>query len=119
MKYLCLLLFSMLVLMQAHICHAATFLVGTEDVPLMPDFQISEDDTFWLDAQDGSGRLFFAKAYTNNAESAVKSFYSQTLPELGWQEEKDGYFKRDGDILKISVDGHSHKTAVIFELITK
>ena len=65
MKYLCLLLFS---LFFAHICVAADFLAGTEDVPLMPDFQISEDDTFSVDEQDGSGRLFFSKAYTKNTE---------------------------------------------------
>ena len=117
MKYLCLLLFSLL--LYAHPCLSQDFLVGTEDIPLMADFQVSKDDTFSIDEQDGSGRLFFSKATTKNTEAAVKDFYSQTLPQLGWKEMKTGYFERDDDVLKISTDVKLHKTEVFFELITK
>ncbi len=85
----------------------------------MSGLQVSEDDTFSVDEQDGNGRLFFSKAVSEKAESEIRNFYSQTLPQLGWVEKKTGYFEREEDVLKISIDVKSHKTEVFFELITK
>ena len=115
----CLLLFS-LCLLFTNASFAQMFLPGTEDIPLMPDFQIGEEDTFSIDDTDGDGRLLFSKAQTQKGSAEVFEFYQRTLPELGWEETKPGRFEREDDILKISFSADTdNQNSVIFELISK
>ena len=116
MRYLCLLV-SLLLL--SFTLHAEDFLSGTADVPLMDGLQIDTDDTFWMDEQDGNGRLFFAKATSTQKPKNVYLFYEKTLPQLGWQQKQSGVFFRDGDTLKLSAESKNATTEVVFELITK
>ena len=100
---------------------ADSFLVGTEDIPLMSGMQYSEDETFSIDNEDG--RLYFSKVFVSAEISQIWDFYRQTLPQLGWTETQDATFQRDDEILRMAVVDDSYhkekKTTVIFELITK
>lgn len=99
----------------------ATFLAGTEDVPLPRFLQIDETETFAFDTDEG--KLFISKGYTEQSAKQIIDFYTQTLPQLGWTQQKDNSFVREGDTLCITtqrarIDNHE-LTSVAFQLITK
>ena len=100
---------------------ADDFLTGTEDVPLMSDLELLSDETFDFDTEDG--RLYFSKAIASVDSKKILDFYRQTLPQLGWIENEQGNFVREGDVLRISVAKEEIEnkklTTVIFELVTK
>ena len=101
--------------------YADDFLTGTEDVPLMSALTLLDDETFDFDTEDG--RLYFSKAVASVDSKKVLDFYHQTLPQLGWVEEEQGNFVREGDVLRISTTEEQSeskkKTTVVFELVTK
>ena len=49
------------------------------------------------------GRLVEAEAIGNLPEARIRSCYSQTLPQLGWQSAGDGLFRREGEGLSLAV----------------
>lgn len=75
------------------------FLSAIEDLPLMEDLFEIKGGVLVFDSP--SGRIVEVLTMGKVTEEGVKEYYSQTLPQLGWTEEPSGYFKREGESLKL------------------
>ena len=78
----------------------ATF-IGSTDVPLMDGMEINENDGFSFDTP--SGQIMTISAHTKASVQEVKSFYQNTLAELGWQKKNNTTYHRDQDELVLQV----------------
>lgn len=93
---------------------AGDFLDGFEDLPVMPG----------LTAVDGAGIVFDTPAgriiegYAAGAvtQDAVRRFYAETLPQLGWTRLGTGDYRREGERLKIDFKGGDRALTVRFTL---
>lgn len=85
-----------------------------DDLPLMQGMVEKPDDTIIFDKP--GGRIAEFSAETSAAPEAVKNFYQQALPPLGWQFRKTSTFIRDGETLKMDFDKNGGETLVHFTL---
>ncbi len=92
----------------------ARFVSGTEDLPLMTGLAEVEDGGMVFDTP--AGRLVEARAEGAIAASAVREFYAQTLPQLGWHPLESGDYVREGEILTIDITEGNGRLAVRFAL---
>jgi hypothetical protein len=76
---------------------------GIDDLPLMPGLVPVADQSVVFDKP--GGRIIQAVATGSLSAAAVKSFYADTAPQLGWQPAGDGRFTRDGELLRIELVG--------------
>jgi hypothetical protein len=99
------------------------FLAGTADLPLMPGLREIPEATMVFDKPDG--RLIQAVAVskingTANSPAispaALWRFYDETLPQLGWRRAGQGFFVRDGEGLRISVEKNGPALTVRFAI---
>ena len=77
------------------------FVPGFEVLPLMAGLTVEPGSAMAFDKPDG--RLVEAEAIGNLPEARIRSWYSQTLPQLGWQSAGDGLFRREGEVLSLAV----------------
>lgn len=77
------------------------FLSVIEDLPLMPGFV--EDTDGALKFETEAGRIAEVTASGAGTTSAVVEFYSNALPQLGWQLETPMRYRREGEILVLEV----------------
>ena len=75
------------------------FLIGIEDLPLMPLLSESADGGMVFDTPAGRIVEAFASGTVTRAE--VLAFYAATLPQLGWTMEDAARFRREGEILRL------------------
>ena len=75
------------------------FLIGIEDLPLMPLLSESAEGGMVFDTPAGRIVEAFASGTVTRAE--VLAFYAATLPQLGWTMEAAARFRREGEILKL------------------
>lgn len=75
------------------------FLVGLEDVPLMPGLVQLADQGSIFDAP--AGRIAELYAAGQVARDDVRGFYAHTLPQLGWHADGVDRFVRDGEMLRL------------------
>ena len=92
---LCFVLFNVSALAQG------SFSSAIDDLPLMDGLNESEGETLVFDSS--SGRIVEALSTGEVSRQQVMSFYSETLPQLGWQEISKGYFLREDEVLKIEI----------------
>ena len=85
-----------------------------DDLPLMQGMIERPDDTVIFDKPGGRIAAFSAETSAN--PEAVKDFYQQALPPLGWKSPQPAKFARDGETLKIDFDKTGAKTVVHFTL---
>ena len=78
------------------------FISTIEDLPLMPGL-IEEAGGVVFDSP--SGRIVEAFATGDVSEGAVRDFYSETLPQLGWRPLAVGVYQRENEILKVEFPG--------------
>ena len=78
------------------------FLTAIEDVPLAPGLTEAAGGGMVFDSP--SGRIVEAAATGRAAAEQVAKFYAETLPQLGWQETGGLTFRRDTEILRISIE---------------
>ncbi len=91
------------------------FLAGIEDLPIMPGLEELTDQGLVFDKPEG--RIVEAFAEGDLAADDVAVFYRRTLPELGWQAESEGLYRREGEVLSIEVQGtHNGGVLVAFRL---
>jgi len=83
----------------------AAFVEGLEDVPLPNG--LNQIDNAALNF--GNEEIRFIENYLTSTSLSfddVKSFYAQTLPQIGWKKTKSTYekilFERDGETLEIN-----------------
>ncbi|MDA1098312.1 MAG: hypothetical protein O2967_04945 [Proteobacteria bacterium] len=91
-----------------------SFLAGVEDLPLMPGLREIPEATMIFDKP--AGRLVQAMAQGEGNQAALWQFYDETLPQLGWRRAASGYFVRDGEGLRISVEKHGATLTVRFAI---
>ncbi|MFN7662804.1 MAG: hypothetical protein ACK5PQ_03670 [Alphaproteobacteria bacterium] len=94
----------------------ASYVPGTEDVPLMNGMQPSTDSPTAFDSVQG--RIVSAKTFVSEPREIIENFYDQTLQNLGWAIKISGKeYIRDKQILKIQINKKSNKNLeVSFEL---
>jgi hypothetical protein len=80
---------------------AGAFVEGIDDLPLMPGLVGMADQSLVFDKPNG--RIVQAVAVGRVQASAVKSFYADTAPQLGWKSAGEGRFTRDGESLRIEM----------------
>lgn len=93
---------------------AGDFFALLEDVPVMPGLRPVEDAGIEFDAP--SGRIVEAWAIGTLARPAVREFYRNTLPQLGWSAGGGDAFKREGEVLRIDFFGPDGELTVRFTL---
>ena len=71
----------------------AVFLSAIEDVPLMAG--LTEDRAAALEFDKPDGRLVEAYAYGEIGKQAASIFYTNVMPEFGWQIASDLVFSRE------------------------
>ncbi len=93
----------MLVLIAICVARAAfaadAFVAGVDDLPLMPGLRAISGESTVFDAP--GGRVVESWAEGGVTREAVLSFYSATLPQLGWTAAAPGLFRRDGEVLRL------------------
>ncbi len=90
------------------------FLPGVEDLPLMPGLREIPEATLIFDKP--AGRLVRAMARGESNPAALWRFYDETLPQLGWRRLATGYFVRDGEGLRITVENNGTTLTVRFAI---
>ena len=88
--------------------HAEGFLDAVEDMPLMEGLVETGDGGIVFDKP--AGRIVRSVAEGDVAPSAVRAFYIETLPQLGWTRAAEYeliggllLFRRDGEQLEIQI----------------
>jgi len=94
--------------------HAADFVAGTEDVPLMPGLAAVPGTSLVFDKPEG--RIVEAEARGALLRAKVQDFYAATLPQLGWSAAGDGRWQREGEVLRIDFGGRDGDLTVGFTL---
>ena len=93
---------------------AEGFLSAIPDLPLMPGLvELAERGVVFDKA---GGRIVEAYAQGEVAGAAVRRFYGDTLPQLGWQASPAGSFLREGEKLEVAVLSEGGGTLVRFTL---
>lgn len=80
----------------------AGFVSTIEDLPLMEGL-IEEEGGMVFDS--ARGRIVEVYATGPVSEAAVREFYDDTLPQLGWRPLGAGAFRREDEILKVEFPG--------------
>lgn len=82
---------------------ATTFFHTLNDVPVMPGLRELPEESLNFDKPEG--RIMAVTAISETvAPEAIRRFYSQTLPQLGWTGQPDGSFLRDQERLKLNIE---------------
>ncbi len=92
------------------------FVQGSEDIPLLVTMEKISEDSLGFDSDSGS--IMSSSYQTKSDLKKVRSFYSRTLPQLGWKmiedSESQSNFKRDNEKLEIEFTNQNGKNIVRF-----
>jgi hypothetical protein len=89
------------------------FLAEMEDLPLAPGLT---ENSGGLLFDSPSGRIVDAAASGDITPEQLRSFYAQTLPQLGWEAVGDLAFRRDKEVLQIVLDADKQPLTAHFHL---
>jgi hypothetical protein len=81
----------------------AAFVDGINDLPLMPGLSPVTEEGLVFDKP--GGRIVHAVARGTVTPAAVRQFYADTAPQLGWRGAGDNRFVREGEVLQIELVG--------------
>ncbi|MGF1592310.1 MAG: hypothetical protein ACFCUW_03465 [Kiloniellaceae bacterium] len=90
------------------------YVEGIPDLPLMPGLKALPDSGLVFDKP--GGRIVEAFAEGSLTPESVRSFYDQTLPQLGWQREGTGAYLREGERLNLDLSEDARGITVHFRL---
>ncbi|MEE8515714.1 MAG: hypothetical protein V3T02_03655 [Alphaproteobacteria bacterium] len=90
------------------------FLTAIADMPLMPG--LKEDSSAGVSFDKPQGRIVEASARGRISPAKLRAFYDATLPELGWRVQGDGRYRREGEVLRISIQTSGAVLLVRFSL---
>lgn len=93
---------------------AESFLTAIADLPLAPGLAELTDQGLVFDKP--GGRIVEAYAAGQTSSSAVRGFYAETLPQLGWQSAGEGSWRREGERLDLAVLSETGTILVRFTL---
>jgi hypothetical protein len=92
----------------------ASFLAGTEDVPLMPGLREEASQLVVFDKPEG--RIVEAEASGKVTKAAVERFYAASLPALGWTADGRHAWRRDNEALRLDFRGRDGNLHIGFSL---
>ena len=92
----------------------AVFLSVIEDIPVMPGLVEDEARAIVFDA--AQGRLAETYARGKIAPQAVREFYGETLPALGWRADGGARWVREGEALTLDISDMAEGIDVRFAL---
>ncbi len=75
------------------------FVLGLEDLPLMPGLSRIEDASLAFDSP--AGRIVVSYAQGEVGRSDVLAFYAATLPQLGWEPVARDTYRREDETLRL------------------
>lgn len=94
------------------------FVPGTQDLPLMRGLAPVAEEALVFDKP--TGRIVQAEATGTLPADAVRRFYADTLPQLGWTAEPGAAgaqrWVREGERLDMALEGRGGRTLVRFTL---
>lgn len=90
---------------------AERFVTVIEDLPLMDG--LSENENAAVTFDTAGGRIAEAEARGNVTPAAVRRFYADVLPQLGWTKAGPGLYQRERERLKLAVEADGAGGAVI------
>lgn len=93
---------------------APAFLTAIADMPLMPG--LKEVTSAGVSFDKPQGRIIEASARGRISPAKLRAFYGATLPELGWRIQEDGRYRREGEVLRISIQRTGATLLVRFSL---
>jgi len=105
-------------MLASPIARAQQFVPGTEDLPLMKDLAavIGSDVVF----NKPEGRIVEATARGKVTKAAVRGFYDETLPQLGWNAATSAdTWTRETETLHLDFSGHDGDLWVTFSLVPR
>jgi len=79
------------------------FFSGIPDLPVMPG--LSEDRSAAVIFDKPEGRIVKLIAKGRVSKSDVIRYYTRALPQLGWNIVQPERFRRDGEILNLTISG--------------
>lgn len=92
------------------------FFSALYDIPVMPGLTENPEETLIFDKP--SGRFVQSTALTESrSEAEIITFYSDSLPQLGWQKISQNQFKRAGERLRIEFERQNSHGFVFFTLM--
>ena len=92
----------------------AVFFSDVEDLPLMSGLREVVDEGMVFDKPEG--RIVEAIAIGPVSREAIVTFYSATLPELGWEQIGSNTFSRSGEVLRYRLGVIEGETSVRFSI---
>ena len=90
------------------------FVSGIADLPLMPGLE--EIDGSAMVFSKPQGRIIEVMASGAVTSDAVRAFYDQTLPQLGWRRERAGGWLRENELLRFDVRDNKSGLVIQFSL---
>ncbi|MEG3617086.1 hypothetical protein V5T82_01335 [Magnetovibrio sp. PR-2] len=91
----------------------ALFSTAIEDLPLM-EGMVEHADA--VQFSTSAGRIAEVIVDAPYSKDAVLAFYKDTLPQLGWTALDLTEFKREGEVLKLTIETQGSSVAVRFVL---
>ena len=80
------------------------------DIPLPPELMIAEDEKALYDTPNG--RIIDVFAYGLKSKQDILTFYTNSLPQLGWQQLNSATYLKDNEKLLIAVTEDLDQTMV-------
>ena len=90
------------------------FLAEYEDLPLPAGLTELPGGTLF---EAPAGRIVEAQAVGELTAQQVRAFYSETLPQLGWEKTAETTFRRDRELLTIRIEDRKRPLAVHFSVV--
>ena len=90
------------------------FLAECEDLPLPPGLQERSGGMLF---DSPTGRIVDAQAEGPLSAQQVRAFYAETLPQLGWEQIGDASYRRDREVLRMTISGTKPPVSVRFSVV--
>ena len=90
------------------------YVPGFEALPLMAGLEIEPGSAMVFDKP--GGRIVEAAATGTLPEARIRNWYREALPQLGWQPAGEGRFRREGEVLSLSLSREGAGARVAFRL---
>lgn len=105
MKKLLFLLLLFFMIIKSQMAFSESFVVGTEDIPLMKNLSQTNSNTIFFGNEETRYIEVELHATSELSFNEVKNFYAKALSQLGWsiKESKSNFisFYRETDVLEI------------------
>ncbi len=90
------------------------FVAGLGELPLMPGLVEQTDQRLIYEKPDG--RIITAIARGGLSVKDISAFYAETLPELGWRRTAVWEYRREKEILRLTITTFASYTEVQYKI---